>query len=129
MEPQRYKETNKSFYQYMKKDQIKIFTSIIALENHFQIIPILQEINHFITIVIEADHQNKQIHEISLKIDIVDQKVKIISIDSRSNSIRREYSFDTSSHSNSRIRHYSNDRSRNSSYNRNRNYSNNRNRS
>ena len=37
--------------------------------------------------------------------------------------------FDTSSHSNSRNRHYSNDRSLNSSYNRNRNYSNNRNRS
>ena len=36
---------------------------------------------------------------------------------------------DTSSHSNSRNRHYSKDRSRNSSHNRNRNYSNNRNRS
>ena len=47
---------------------------------------------------------------------------------SRSNSNRAKY-FDTSSHSNSRNRHYSNDRSRNSSYNRNRNYSNNRSRS
>ena len=47
---------------------------------------------------------------------------------SRSNSNRPNYSFDTSSPSHSRNRHYSNDRSRYSSYNRHRNYSNNRNR-
>ena len=57
---------------------------------------------------------------ISHKTDIVDQIAKITSIEnnySRSNSNRREI-FDTSSHSNSRNRHYSNNRSRNSSYNR-----------
>ena len=32
------------------------------------------------TLVIEADHQNKEMHEIPHKIDIVDQVVKIISI-------------------------------------------------
>ena len=91
----------------------------------------IQEINHFITLIIEVDHQNKEIHEISHKTDIVDQIVKITTQTnnySRSNSNRRDF-FDTSSHSHSRNRHYSNDRSRNLSYNKNRNYSSNRNRS
>ena len=130
--PQKYKEPNKSFYQYMKKDQnfqTKTFIVTTALVNHFQIIQITQETNHPIILVIEVDHQNKEIHEISHKIDIVDQIVKKNQYRnnySRSISNRTEF-FDTSSHSNSRNRHYSNDRSRNSSYNRKSNYSNNRN--
>ena len=48
----------------------------IALENHFQIIKTILEINHHITLVIEVDHPNKEIHEISHKIDIVDQIVE-----------------------------------------------------
>ena len=131
--PQKYKEPNKSFYQYMKKDQNlpnKKHIVITALVNHSQIIQITQETNHPITLIIEVDHQNKEIREMSHKTDIVDQIAKITSTKkySRSNSNRREF-FDTSSHSNSRNKHYSNDRSRNSSYKRKRNYSNNRNRS
>ena len=61
--------------------QTKIYIVKTALENHFQIIQIIQETNHFITLVIEVDRQNKEIHEISHKIDIVDQIVKIISIE------------------------------------------------
>ena len=49
--------------------------------NHSQIIQIIQEINHLITLNIEVDHQNKEIHKISHKVDIVDQIVKIISIE------------------------------------------------
>ena len=41
-------------------------------------IQIIQETNHLITLVIEVDHQNKEKHEISHKVDIVDQIAKII---------------------------------------------------
>ena len=78
------KEPNKSFYQYMKQDQnLPSKNDIVttALENHFQILQIIQETNHLIDLVIEVDHQNKEIHEVSHKIDIVDQIVKIFSIE------------------------------------------------
>ena len=93
----------------MKKTKIyqtKRYIVITALENHFQIFQIIQETNQLITLVIKIDHQNKEIHEISYKIDIVDQIVKIISIKTTIHDQiqTREYSFDTSSHSNSRNR-------------------------
>ena len=46
-------------------------------ENHFRITPITQGINHYITQVIEEDHQNKEIHRILHKIIIIDQIVEI----------------------------------------------------
>ena len=49
---------------------------MIALENHFQAIQIILEINHNITLVIEVDHPNREIHEISHKTDIIDRIVK-----------------------------------------------------
>ena len=61
--------------------QIRIFTSIIVLENHFQTVQIVQEINHLTTLITEADHRNKEIHVISHNTDIVDQKVEILSIE------------------------------------------------
>ena len=64
-----------------KSYQTKRCIKITALENHFQIIQTIQEINHLITQAIEADHQNELIHEMSHKIDIVDQIVKTISIE------------------------------------------------
>ena len=82
--PQKHKELNKSFYQYKKRIKIyqtKIYIVIIAVVNHSQIIQIIQEINHLITLNIEVDHQNKEIHKISHKVDIFDQIVKIISIE------------------------------------------------
>ena len=68
----------------MKKDQNlpkRIYTVIIALENHFQETQIIHEINHHITPVIEVDRQNKGIHETSHKIDIVDRIAKITKIE------------------------------------------------
>ena len=68
----------------MKKHQNlpnKTYIVTTALVNHFQITQITQETNHPIILVIEVDHQNKGVHEISHKIDIVDQIVKIISIE------------------------------------------------
>ena len=50
------------------------------MENHFQTVQIIQEINHLISLITEADHQIKKIHVISHKSDIVDQIVKILSI-------------------------------------------------
>ena len=60
----------------IKSYQTRIYTVIIALENHFQATQIIREINHHITLVIEVDRPNKEIHEISHKIDIVDRIVK-----------------------------------------------------
>ena len=55
-----------------------MYVVIIALENHFQAIKTILEINHRITLVIEVDHPNKEIHKISHKIGIVDQIVETI---------------------------------------------------
>ena len=76
--PQKYKEPNKSVYQYMKKEKYIVIT---ALASHSQIIPITQETNHPITLVIEVDHQNNEIHKNSHKTDIVDQIAKITRIE------------------------------------------------
>ena len=83
--PQKHKEPNKSFYQYMKKDQnlpnkTKIYIVTTVQENHLQATQITQEINHNITQVIEVDHPNEEIHEISHKIDITDRIAKITKI-------------------------------------------------
>ena len=112
--------------------QTKTFIVTIALENHYQIAQIIQEINHLITLTTEVDHQIKEIHESPHKIDIVDHTVEVPfyrSNYSRPNSNRQNYSFDTNFYSHPRNRHHSIDRSRNSSHNRHRNYPNNRNRS
>ena len=82
--PQKHKELNKLFYQYMKKDQNLpkgTFTVIIVQKNQFQIVRTIQEINHLMILITEADHQTKEIHEISHKTDIVDQIVEITSIE------------------------------------------------
>ena len=54
---------------------------MIALENNSQATQIIQEINQHITQVIEVDRPNKEIHEISHKIDTVDRIVKITKIE------------------------------------------------
>ena len=65
----------------MKTYQTRVYTVIIALENHSQAFQIIQEIDHHITPVIEVDRPNKEIHEISHKIDTVDRIVKITKIE------------------------------------------------
>ena len=52
-----------------------MYTAILAPENHFQAIKTILKISHHITLVIEVDHPNKDIHEISHKIDTADQIV------------------------------------------------------
>ena len=61
--------------------QTKIYIVITTLVNHSRINQIIQETNNLIIQVMKADHQNKEIHEISHKIDIVDQIVKILIIE------------------------------------------------
>ena len=81
--PQKHKEPNKSFYQYMTKKRSKstkqtyIYIKITVQENHFRTTPITQGINHNITQVIEEDHQNEEIHKTLHKIIIIDQIVEI----------------------------------------------------
>ena len=58
-----------------------MYIVITALVNYSQIFQITQESNHPITLIIEKDHQKKEIHEISHKTDIVDQIAKITSIE------------------------------------------------
>ena len=58
-----------------------MYTVTTALVNHSQIIHITQETNNRIALVLEVEHQNNEIHEISHKIDIVDQIAKITTIE------------------------------------------------
>ena len=120
--PQKYKEPNKSFYQYVKKDHNLPNRNIQSNNSS----------GHLIIPIIGVDHQNKKNSRIfsqSRYIRSNSQKNQYRNNYSRSNSNRREYSLDTSSHSNSKNRRCSNVRSRNSSYNGNRSNSNNRKRS
>ena len=61
--------------------QMRKFTEIMVLENHFQTVRRIPDTNHLITLITEADHQNKEIHKNSHNTDIVDQIVEIISIE------------------------------------------------
>ena len=68
----------------MKKDQnlpTKTFIVIIVQENHFQTTPITLDNNHPVIQIIEDDQHTKEIHEISLKTDIVDHIVEIVNIE------------------------------------------------
>ena len=116
-----------------------MYIVIIALENRFQATKTILGINHHITLVIEVDHPNKEIHEISHKIDIVDQIVETTTHDqtqTQHNLFQHPVTTQTEIniiqtinheiHCN-RNRNYSNNRNRNYSNNRNRSYSNNRN--
>ena len=82
--PQKYKEPNKSFYQYMKNDQNlpnKIFHSNNSSKNHFQIAQTIQKINRLIILTKEVDHQTKEVHKIPHKTDIVDHAVEILNME------------------------------------------------
>ena len=65
----------------IKTYQLKISTVIIALENYFQIAQFIQEINHFIIVTTEVDHQIKEICEILHKTDMVDHRIEILNIE------------------------------------------------
>ena len=84
--PQKYKEPNKSFYQYMKKDQNLPNKTVYS--NNSSGKPLPNNTNyrrnqspHHITQVIEEDHQNEEIRKIHHKITTIDQKVEITTPD------------------------------------------------
>ena len=71
-----------------------MYIATTALVNHCQIIQITQETNRPITLIIEVYHQNKEIHEISHKTDIVGQIAKITTIETTINDqIQTEENF------------------------------------
>ena len=83
--PQKYKEPNKSFHQYMKKDQNLPNKNSLQQQQFRKTTPrtiqIIQEINHHITQVIEEDHQNEETRIIHHKITTIDQIVEITTPD------------------------------------------------
>ena len=82
--PQKFREPNKSFYQNMKKDENLANKNIHITknwENHFLIIILPPENKHPADNTIAEDVQLKEIHEVSHKIDIVDQTVRTIIIE------------------------------------------------
>ena len=115
---QKYKEPNKSFYQYMKKDQN--LPNKIIHKNNSSGKPLPNNSNY---------SRNQSPYNSSYRGRSPEQSNSRNfpqSRYSRSNSQNNQYR-NNYSRSNSRNRYYSNDRSRNSSYNRKRNFSNNRN--
>ena len=82
--PQKYREPNKSFKQYMKKDQKLPNKNIHTINSSRKPLPNNSNYsrnNHPIIPNIEEDHHTKKIHKISHKTDIVDQIVKIVNIE------------------------------------------------
>ena len=68
--PLKYREPNKSFHQYMNKDQNlpnKTFIVKIVQENYLEITPITLSIIP----IIEDDHHTNDIHKVSHKTDLV----------------------------------------------------------
>ena len=132
--PQKYKELNKSFYQYMKKDQNLSNKNIHSTNSSEKPLPGNPHYSrnqspynpsyrgrfHSEQRISRKISQNRYSRSNS-------QNNQYRNNYSRSSSNRTEIVSASSSHSNPTNRHYSNDRSRNSSYNRNRNYSYNRN--
>ena len=131
--PQKHKEPNKLFYQYMKKDQNLPNKNIYSNNNSGKPLPSNTNysrnqspynFNYRGRSPERRNSRNFSKNRYSRSNSQNNQNNY-----SRSNSNTTEFNSASSSHSNPRNRHYSNNRLRNSSYNRNRNYSNNRNRS
>ena len=126
--PEKYKELNKSFYQYMNKDQNLPNKNVYS--NNSSGKPIPNNTNYT---------RNQSPYNSSYRGRSPEQRNTQNSSQnhynrpnsrnnySRSNSNATQFVFRSNSQSNPRNKHYSNNQSRNSSYNRNTNYSNNRN--
>ena len=133
--PQKYKEPNKSFYQYMKKDQTLPNKNIHSNNSSGKPLPGNSNYSRNQPPYNSSyrgrspEQRNSQNFQQNRYSRSNSQNNQNRNKYSRSNSNRTEFVSASSSHSNPRNRQYSNDRSRNSSNNRNRNYSNNRNRS
>ena len=128
--PQKHKESNKSFYQYMKNDQNLPNKNVYS--NNSSGKPLPNNTNYT---------RNQSPYNSSYRGRSPERRntqnssqnnyywSNIRNNDSRSNSNATQFVSRSSSQSNPRKKHYSNNQSQNSSYNRNRNYSHNRNRS
>ena len=133
--PQKYKEPNKSFYQYMIKDQNLPNKNIHSNNSSGKPLPgnsnysRNQSPYNYSYRGRSPEQRNSRNFSQNKYSRLNSQNTQIRNNFSRSNSNTSEFVSASSSHSNPRNRHYSNNRLRNSSYIRNRNYSNNRNRS
>ena len=83
--PQKYKEPNKSFYQYMKKRSKSTKQKCIQQQQFRKTTPeqykLYKKINLHITQVIEEDHQNEETRIIHHKITTIDRIVEITTPD------------------------------------------------
>ena len=131
--PQKHKEPNKSFYQYMKKDQN--LPNKNKYSNNSSGKPLPSNSNYtknqspYNSSCRGRSPERGNILNFSQNRYNRSNSQKNQNNYSRSNSNTTEFVSGSSFQSNPRNRHHSNDQSRNSSYNRNRNYSHNRNRS
>ena len=131
--PQKHKEPNKSFYQYMKKDQNLPNKKIYSNNSSGKPLPsnsnYTRNQSPYNSSYRGRSPERGNTRNFSQKRYNRSNSQNNQNNYSRSNSNTTEFVSGSSSQSNSRNRHYSNNQSRNSSYNRNRNYSHNRNRS
>ena len=131
--PQKHKEPNKSFYQYMKKDQNQANKNIYRNNSSGKPLPsnsnYTKNQSPYNSSYRGRSPERGNTRNFSQNIYNRSKSQNNQNNHSRSNSNTIEFVSESSSQSNPRNRHYSNNQSRNSSYNRNRNYSHNRNRS
>ena len=130
---QKHKEPNKSFYQYMKKDQNLPNKNTYSNNSSGKPLPSKSNYSRNQS-PYNSSYRGRSPEQRNLRSFSQNRHSRSNSQNnqnnySRSNSNTTEFVSASSSHSNPRNRHYSNNRSRNSSYNRNRNYSHSRNRS
>ena len=132
-EPQKHKEPNTSFYQYMKKDQNLQNKNIYSNNSSGKTLPSNSNYSRnqspYNSSYRGRSPERRNSRNFSQNRHSRSNSQTNQNNYSRSNSNTTEFGSASSSHSNPRNRHYSNNRSRNSSYNRNRNYSHSRNRS
>ena len=133
--PQKHKEPNKSFYQYMKKDQNLPNKKIHSNNSSGKPLPGNSNFSRNKS-PYNSSYRGRSPEQRNSRKFSQNRYSRSNSQNNqnrnnylRSNSNTTEFVSASSSHSIPRNRHYTNNRSRNSSYNRNRNYSNNRNRS
>ena len=132
---QKYREPNKSFHQYMKKDQNSPNKNIHSNNGSGKSLPNISKYSRNLSLYNSnyrgrsPNQRNSHNFSQNRYSQSNSRNIQYQNNYSRSKSNRLEYLFETNSHSHSRNRQYSKDRSRNSSYYRNRSYSNNRNRS
>ena len=126
--PQKYKEPNKSFYQYMKKDQNLPNKNVYSTNSSGKLLP--NNTNYTRTqSPYNSSYRGRSPERRNTQNSSQNHYNRPNSRNNYSRSNSNTAQFVSRSNSQSRNKYYPNNQSRNSSYNRNRNYSNNRNRS